>query len=113
MSIESRLKKLEKQVSIGAREGGIAKWAMDYAEQRARDERDCRAGIKEIDKALTRLGGKERTIEPMKLQTEEAVLNLAKEMSEKYTSLEDYKKNKPPPTKEDLAELDAAIERCG
>ncbi len=94
MSLENRLRKLENEL-IG--EKGIPAWAVDVANKEAVGELYNFENFGAIRKKMEKLDGIKRPkMDLPKLQTPERVERYALELSEKYTSLEDYTSNLTP-----------------
>ena len=97
-NIERRVVNIENQ--LFCKKNGIAEWALKFAE----DERSHRAFLLRSLLMLNRVAEKEGqpTLEPsthlFELNSQEKILNFGKELSKKYTSLEDYKLNRPKTT---------------
>ena len=93
--LKTRVKRLEAKL-LG--ENGIPKWAMDMAEQAAYSERHITLPSEALLKATGGIDGLGSSPKPppQKFKTKEDIVDYAKQLDEKYASLEDYKQDQPP-----------------
>ena len=102
-----RVNKLEKKMFGSAGEGRIARWAIDLAQDEAKWEQRNYDSWLPFQDALRKIGKDVKDHKPPEPKTEKDILQHAKELSKKYTSLEDYKENRP----RDFSALDKILKK--
>ena len=109
-TIKNRVKSLEEKFKVKGKDG-IAEWAMQVARDKSNR---LRIDPEPVRRALAEIRGEVYKPKPSKcpeLNTEEDILNYAREISEKYSSLEEYQASLPPidttPIKKALAAINA------
>ncbi len=94
--LERRIKRLEKKLNSKDK-NGIPEWALKVAEdKRWGDNFSYKSGLVLNEVKREQFGENPEDPEPPELQTEDDVLAFAKQISEKYDSLEDYRASLPP-----------------